>query len=441
MEDDYVASLIAQSQQQGPSLSPVASEGSFSSFSTQPYSNNTNRKHAITDKRNPFLTYRKLMAGRTTKTARASQQALSAAMMLMKSPKPPRRTTKVSTLLGVDHSQESPEDAESREWYHNALVWLLAGQGRWNIDKEVSDRNNRELNKLLRSTPSYYPRTGGGHHGHDWNPAAQMSMTTPKIAVDVSNDAGSLIHFQLQANTQWRLEESPGFIRCMVSNPAETLLMTCSRSGVRIWSLTSHPLSFICNYTSHNTPPFQGAFVRDGQHAVTCDGAIHLWDIEYHHPLSMITNTDKSNGFSSFHMIPSKIGVHASIDGMGDEQLIATVQDSICYYDVRCSHQRSLYKVADWVLPPIPPQPGTLYNSAIEPLHLSCATSNEHYVYAGSLTGGIWVLDRRMGRVLHSWQAHDGPVLKVRVVSFVDDFAGSQKPMCLSFALSPFVHI
>lgn len=408
-EDDYAALLLSQATIDSSSSPMIPHDGSFSSsFSSVSYL----RKHVVTDKRNPFLTYRKLMAGRTTKTAKATQQAMSAAMLLMKSPKPNRRGPKVSALLGGDHYQESAEDIESREWYHNALVWLLAGQGRWNIDKEVSDRNTREQSKLLRSTP-YHQRLHGGGHGFDWNPAAQMSMTMPKITVDVTHDAGSLIHFQLQANTQWRLEESPGFIRCMVANASETLLMTCSRSGVRIWSLTSHPLSHICTYTSHPTPPFQGAFVRDGQHAITCDGAIHLWDIEYHHPLSIITNADKANGFSSFHMIPSKIGVHASIDGMGDEQLIATVQDSICYYDVRVSHQRALHKVADWVLPPIPPLPGTLYNSAIEPLHLTCATSNEHYVYAGSLTGGIWVLDRRMGRVLHSWQAHDGPILKV----------------------------
>lgn len=403
-------------------------------FATQ--HNNHGRKLTVSEKRNPFLTYRKLMAGRSSKTTRATLQQMSAANMMLKSPKLTKKGSKVSSLLGggssTDHyyhhphhghgHNDSQEDIESREWFHNALVWLLAGQGRWCVDKEVLDRSHRDHHKLLRSATHHHHYSNpnarqvtGVYYAtnHDWNPAAQISLTVPKIAVDVASDAGSLIHFQLQANTQWRLEEAPGNIRCMATNAAETLLMTCSRSGVRIWSLTSHPLSHISNYTQHASAPFQGAFVRDGQHAVTCDGSIHLWDVEHHVPLSIITNTDKSNGFSSFHMVPSKLGVHASIDGMGDEQLLATVQDSICYYDIRCSHQRALYKVADWVLPPIPPLPGTLYNSSIEPLHLTCAASHEHYVYAGSLTGGVWILDRRMGRVLQSWQAHDGPVIKV----------------------------
>lgn len=245
-------------------------------------------------------------------------------------------------------------------------------------------------------------------------------MISPKIAVDVATDAGSLINFSLQANTFWRYEEAPGYIRCMVANANESLLLTSSRTGERLWSLSTHPLLQLADYNNHANVPFAAAFLRDGQRVISCDsGSIHLWDIEYTRTaLSVISTADKNNGFSSFHVLSAKYGVHPSIDGMGDEQFLATVQGSVCFYDIRCpgsstgnvgvsnNNVRALHRVADWTLPRIPPPQGTLYNASIEPLYLTCANCHERYVYAGSSTGGLWVVDRRTGRVLNSWQAN-----------------------------------
>ena len=354
---------------------------------------------------NPYKVYQKLMHGRGK-----NQQRASSAKRVPQTTRRSSTTASSKSILYSSNDLETAEEVEARELRCSETAWLLAGNGRWNVDKEMKDRASREQNKLLKGAKhTFY------HVNHnEWNPAAQMSMTAPKIAVDVAGDTGSFINFQLHSNTQWKLEDAPGLIRCMVTNPAESLLMTCSRTAVRLWSLSSHPLQHVSSYTSHSLPPFNGAFLRTGQHAMTCDGSVHVWDIESRHALSIISPPDKLNGFSSATVIPSKFGVHPSIDAVGDEQILCTVQDSVCYYDVRCYFQhKPLQRVAEWTLPQIPPPQGNFMTSTIEPLQLTCAASHEHYVFAGSNSGGLWVLDRRMGKVLYSWQGHDSPILKV----------------------------
>jgi hypothetical protein len=365
----------------------------------------------VQQRSNPYKIYQKLMHGRGKHQQRSSNARRGSQAT--------RKSTAVSSksLLYSTNEIETAEEVEARELRCSEAAWLLAGNGRWNVDKEMKDRASKEQNKLLKGAKhTFY------HVNHnEWNPAAQMSMTAPKIAVDVAGDTGSFINFQLHSTTQWKLEDAPGLIRCMVANPAESLLMTCSRTAVRLWSLSSHPLQHVSSYTSHSLPPFNGAFLRTGQHAMTCDGSVHVWDIESRHALSIISPPDKMNGFSSATVIPSKFGVHPSIDAVGDEQILCTVQDSICYYDVRCYYQhKPLQRVAEWTLPQIPPPQGNFITSTIEPLQLTCAASHEHYVFAGSNTGGLWVLDRRMGKILYSWQGHDSPILKVRSETVFD---------------------
>jgi hypothetical protein len=367
-------------------------------------------------------------------------------------------------INSISNENETNDEIEFRESRYSELTWLLAGYGRWNVDKEMKDRLTKEQTKQLKSAllmnrmnsiaaaTSNLAGGGGGvggglnnttgnqsnnvpssassqsvyhhhHHtsyfnsGNEWNPAAQMSMTAPKIAVDVVNDSSSFINFQLQANTQWKLEDPPGHIRCMITNPNETLLMTCSKTGVRLFSLSTHPILHVSSYTGHSTPPFNAAFLRDGQNGMTCDGSIHLWNIESRQALAIISPIDKhtaSLGYSSVSVIPSKFGIHPTIDSIGDEQLLATIADTVSYFDIRCNHLKPLNRVAEWILPQIPPPQGNFISSTVEPLQLTCAYSHDHYVYAGSITGGLFILDRRMGKLLNSWQAHDSPILKVK---------------------------
>jgi WD40 repeat protein len=241
---------------------------------------------------------------------------------------------------------------------------------------------------------------------------------------DAASDAGSIFSLTMQCNSQWKLEENPGMIRCMAVNPIESILVTCSRSGIRLWSLSSYPLLHVSSYSHHSAPPFAAGFLRSGTSVATCDGNIHVWDVESRQTLSYLSaassagysSADKQ-GFSSMSVIQPRDGVMPAMGAYGDDQLLTTLNATLSYYDLRAgSAGRGLQSVADWLIPQLPPQQGNFISSSTaDPLQLTCAASHENYVYAGSSLGGMWVIDRRMGQVLASWQAHDGPIIKVRV--------------------------
>jgi len=53
----------------------------------------------------------------------------------------------------------------------------------------------------------------------------------------------------LNSKSNWLRNHPMGnHIRCMCVNPQESLLMTSSRSGVRLWSLSAHPLLHVGTY-------------------------------------------------------------------------------------------------------------------------------------------------------------------------------------------------
>ncbi|KAJ1389976.1 hypothetical protein B484DRAFT_409146, partial [Ochromonadaceae sp. CCMP2298] len=279
----------------------------------------------------PYLAYQRLMGGRRRAT-RAGVGGL---------PKGPKSATKRRSFLYGD--AETPDEVESRELYHNEMAWLLGGSGRWSIDQESRDRAAREAKS--RSKPGDWGAT---------NPAAQMSMTAPRMITDMT-DAGSIFALNMQCNSQWKLEEGPGMIRCMVVNPVESILLTCSRTGVRLWSLTSHPLLHVSSYAHHHAPPFAAGFLRGGLTAATCDGNVHIWDIETRSTVAFLAASaacnfaqqDKGAGFSSMSIVTPREGSAPSLGASGDDQLLTTLGATLSFHDLRLNCNRSITPVAE----------------------------------------------------------------------------------------------
>ena len=369
----------------------------------------------------PFTSYQRIMSTASKRMTRSNvRSGLLGSLALSRK----QQHLKMSSLF-LSYDMESLDDIENRELYYNEMAWLLAGEGRWNVDKDLRDK----------AAAREQMRMGGGggklssrHASNfaEWSSAAQLSMTTPRITTDASSDANSLFTLQMQSNTQWRLEDSPGVIRCMATNALESLLITCSRTGVRLWSLSTNPLTHVSSYSRHSVPPFNAGFLHNGIHAATCDGNIHVWDIESRHTIAFLNATsntvhthhhhlDRSIGFSSMTIVPAQFGIVPCFGSFGDNQLLTTLNNILAYHDMRSNYSKSVSTVAEWIIPQIPAQGGFISSIASEqqPLQLTCAASEENYLYAGSSAGGVWVVDRRMGKLLSSWQAHDGPVLKV----------------------------
>ena len=361
----------------------------------------------------PYMAYQRLMAAR--RHPRASVRNNFSACKT--------RTTgtgrkgRTGSIFAQHHGDsDNAEEVENRELYYNEMAWLLGGSGRWNIDQDLKEKTATMLQKAAKL---------GRYHansGTEWNPAAQMSMTAPRMVTDAASDAGTVFALNMQCNSQWKLEENPGMIRCMAVNPIESMLLTCSRTGVRLWSLTSHPLLHVSSYTHHSAPPFAAGFLRNGTNAATCDGNIHIWDIETRHTISFLSaataagynSHEKNVGFSSMSIISPRDGIMPSMGAYGDDQLITTLNSTLSYHDLRLSSTgRGIIPVADWIIPPLPTPQGSVFSSTTEPLQLTCAASHDNYLFTGSSGGGMWIVDRRMGKVLTSWQAQDGPILRV----------------------------
>lgn len=362
----------------------------------------------------PYMSYQRLMASRRS-TRTSVRSGLLGSYSAAKSKTGTSRKGKASTSI-FHHDSENADEIENRELYYNEMAWLLGGSGRWNIDQDLKEKTATMQMKAAKM---------GRYHtnaGSDWNPAAQMSMTSPRMVTDAAADAGSVFQLNMQSNSQWKLEDNPGMIRCMAVNPIESMLLTCSRTGVRLWSLTSHPLVHVSSYTHHSSPPFAAGFLRCGTNAATCDGNIHIWDVETRHTISFLSaataagyNTqEKGTGFSSMSIIQPRDGIMPSMGAYGDDQLITTLGATLSYHDLRLNVSgRGIIPVADWIIPQLPAPQGSFISSTTEPLQLTCAASHDNYLFTGSSGGGLWIIDRRMGKVLTSWQAHDGPILKV----------------------------
>lgn len=349
----------------------------------------------------PYNSYKSLLSYRSIETREVQYLGSRAG----------KRNVKIgSTNSGLQTAEgESHEEATHREYVYSENSWLLAGRGRWNVDKDLKDKNAKEQNKIFRG----FNNRGGGN---DWNPAAQISLVSPRIAVDVVSDATTVLGLNMHTNTQWKIEDAfapAAAVKCMAINPIESLLLTCSRSGVKIWSLTSFPLVQLSSYNNHNAVPFAADFMRNGLHAATCDGSIHIWDVETSKAMAYALSTYDRGIFTFMNVVPTKYGVISGVGACGDEQIMATAGHMITTYDVRSYCAKAMKTVAEWSIPQLPPQHGHFVNSTVEPLQLSCCASYDNYVYAGSVTGGMWIIDRRMGRVLYSWQALDGPIVKV----------------------------
>lgn len=347
-------------------------------------------------------------------------------------------TSLLSAVKGAGEEEEEDED----EVRYAEATWLLAGRGRWNVSKEArrkrdpythsSLRDNMEK-ALLRaravrgdrdrdkgrsfgsrgseSSIGSYP--GSPFSPLDTNPAAQMSITSPRITADVAAEAASLFQFGMTTKTQWCLDEPTNPIRCMCVDPTEALLLTSSKVGVKVMSLNSQPVKQTLAYRSHTTAPFAMSFMRSGVHVASCDGSIHVWDLEKQHMLAFLPISPDRGGFTALEVVSPRLGVTPSLGGYGDNQLVTTVGNMVNHYDFRAGSAKSACKsISEWTLPPVPVY-SHFSSSSVDAVQLSSVAVQDNYIFAGSASGCLWGLDRRMGKVLNSWHAHEGPVVKV----------------------------
>jgi WD40 repeat protein len=331
----------------------------------------------------------------------------------------------------------------------NDAAWLVSGNYRWRTDP-----NNVEGDDFTAE----YIKAGGNQKGRSTiafnvanatiarrkgvNPAAQLSLTSPKITVDTASDAGSAFSLQMISKLQFYPDTVGVPVKLMVPNEVESLLLTGHRNGkVKVWNIADHPLSTVAKYSVSTTPQsassgiFAGGFLRDSRNIYACDGTIRVWDTETR---ELLVEIPSEMGFSTCSALPASCGVTASIGSVGDNVLVACSCTSVYYFDLRVRNHGAYSAVAEWKLP-IPLQnlsvvaesnvPGVVdrrraavassgstenNNSSVPllPLLTCCVTSND-VLYAGANNGFITAVDRRTTKPLITWQAHATGVVKV----------------------------
>ena len=192
------------------------------------------------------------------------------------------------------------------------------------------------------SRPSLIPQQTSSHH--HIVPYAQVSMTSPRIAVDSASEAGSMFNVSMTVSSQFKADDtnvaqannfvstssssgslSVNTIRYIGINPTESLLLSCSRAGTKLWSLNSHPIQQVATYhNTSNTIPFTASFLRSGSHLATCDGCINIWDIEMSRVVAYIGGSPLQSPFHSMFATSSRHGLSPGVQPLGDDQLLTS---------------------------------------------------------------------------------------------------------------------
>jgi len=313
------------------------------------------------------------------------------------------------------------------ESYIADYTWLLAGKGRWST--YINGLNNNEKDSAGINYQQIDPYVSQ-------HPAAHLSMTAPRITVDAASETVEYINLSY-INTMTMPIENDSFIAAnannnnttnngndtnnsiaaMICNSTESILVTSSISGVRTWSLNNHPLTVVSKYTTRqitSNPPQNLGFLRCGTQLASCNSsAINIWDIETNQTLECLKPASESSYYSHMKVISPRYGVTPTLDSYGDDQLFACYGNTLSCHDFRSHSIRKLTPACEWNVPSnIPVVHSTSFittssNTNTEKVTITCTNSNENYIFAGSNYGTIWILDRRMGRILSTIQTYD----------------------------------
>mmetsp|Transcript_12917 Transcript_12917/g.26030 ORF Transcript_12917/g.26030 Transcript_12917/m.26030 type:complete len:1928 (+) Transcript_12917:157-5940(+) len=253
--------------------------------------------------------------------------------------------------------------------------------------------------------------------------------------------------------------EKAAHVNCMATNQSESLLASGTSDGeLLLFDLRRHPPALCARHRFHcfeqdnetARPIEQVDFFDAGGRLLVCDGGLHLFDAETQ---SVVTSLSSKNAYSSdqggkpwkyedivaFSTCPPGTGSAEILDGsMGD---ISAISSAYLYgIDMRCSESITS---RNCVAPYKPSQPDALFKSltwhtgiatkeypqseeTISPqeqdssFNFTCLTSHcggGDWVCVGSSSGHIHIFDRRRGKLLACWRAHQKAVVCIKSIS------------------------
>jgi WD40 repeat protein len=142
--------------------------------------------------------------------------------------------------------------------------------------------------------------------------AAHLSMSSPSVYTDVAAETSASFNLEMKNLYSWRAEESMTAVRSLCVNETESLFLTSSKAGIKVWGLSCNPIQCFGSYTRHSFSPFRMCFLRSSSQVASSDGNINVWDLE----------TQTTIGYAT----PPKVGT------VVDHRLSSSRRHTILYY-------------------------------------------------------------------------------------------------------------
>lgn len=333
-----------------------------------------------------------------------------------------------------EHEKEEIDEAKIEE-YHRDSSLIVGGSGRWNILKEtrlgIVPQHSTQKGPVILANSDQKGSTVSiaSKSLKSFGPAAQISMTSPKVTVDTASEAISLFPLKMQNKYSWNFDDHynplsnlpPPAVSILVPHISESFLLAGARDGViKIWSLTANPIRQLSTFSGHSSSVTSAGFLRNGSQTASCDGVIHVWDIETSKSIASLNHSwSEQERFSFLDVVTPRCGISPDMTRHGDNQIVTCSGSTLSHYDFRQnthSMTSNLKPIAEWKMSMSMQMAVSSLSSNsgdMLPVHLTCSSSNEQYICTGSTTGSLWIFDRRTGKPLHMLQAHDQSIIKV----------------------------
>ncbi|XP_054315720.1 WD repeat-containing protein 81 isoform X3 [Pongo pygmaeus] len=198
-----------------------------------------------------------------------------------------------------------------------------------------------------------------------------------------------------------RLQSFPGHsgaVKCVAPLSSEDFFLSGSKDRtVRLWPLynygdgTSETAPRLV-YTQHRKSVFFVGQLEAPQHAVSCDGAVHVWDPFTGKTLRTVEPLDSRVPLTAVAVMPAP---HTSIT-------MASSDSTLRFVDCRKPGLQHEFRLGGGL------NPGLVRALAVSPSGRS--------VVAGFSSGFMVLLDTRTGLVLRGWPAHEGDILQIKAV-------------------------
>lgn len=273
---------------------------------------------------------------------------------------------------------------------------------------------------------------------HTFGPPQPVAPYSLGLAANVSSPNFTGWPPQLSPQQAWNFSAQTGNvfkehssnIRCISVHDNERLFLSGSKdSTVKCWDMLSEGSSRQ-TYTGHRLGVTHAEFVDRGNLVASCDGTLHVWELERGTKLAnmdaaTVSPYASSSAAAGANRDSSPYFTCFTSHQDGRVLVCGTSVSTVTFSDLRAGED----VVCEWFLPATsfsPSSSGTTASSSAlnspsvgptpHPRSISLGLMDQNMMVVGQTSGHLTVIDIRSGLLLHHWRAHDSTITALRPV-------------------------